>query len=103
MHSLIIEKRAELAVLCRKYNVARLEVFGSAARGDDFDPARSDADFLVEFQPSSGLSPLQEFFGLKSALAAALECPVDLVEPTAIKNPFILKGINRTRELVYAA
>jgi len=103
IHSLIKERRAELEALCRKYKVARLEVFGSAARGGDFDPARSDADFLVEFHPESGLRPLDEFFGLKSALIALLERPVDLVEPAAIKNPFVLKSINQTRETVYAA
>lgn len=103
IHSLIHSRRAELEALCRKYRVARLDVFGSAARGDDFDPATSDADFLVEFQPSSGLGPLEEFFGLKSALTALLERPVDLVEPAAIKNPFVLKSINQTRETVYAA
>ena len=103
MHSLIKERQLELEALCRKYNVARLEVFGSVARGHDFDPARSDADFLVEFHPESGLRPLEEFFGLKSALIALLERPVDLLEPAAIKNPFILKAINQTREIVYAA
>ncbi len=103
MHSIIMERRAELAALCRKYNVARLEVFGSAARGEDFDPAGSDADFLVEFLESNDLRPLEEFFGLKSALTALLERPVDLVEPAAIKNPFVLEGVNRARELVYAA
>ena len=34
----------------KRYHVARREVFGSAARGVDFDPAVSDADFLVEFK-----------------------------------------------------
>ena len=47
MHTLIQDKRADIAALCRRYRVRHLEVFGSAARGDDFDPANSDADFLV--------------------------------------------------------
>ncbi len=55
MHNAIADKREELAALCRRYDVVRLEVFGSAARGTDFDPATSDADFLVEFDPDSGL------------------------------------------------
>lgn len=103
MHGLIKQRRAGLEALCRKYNVARLEVFGSAAGGGDFDPVRSDVDFLVAFHPESGLSPLEEFFGLKRALSALLERPVDLVEPAAIKNPFVLKSINLTRETIYAA
>jgi predicted nucleotidyltransferase len=40
--------REELRVLCRRFHVRRLDLFGSAARGD-FDPERSDVDLLVEF------------------------------------------------------
>ena len=103
MHRLIDQHRAEIALLCRRYGVRRLEVFGSAARGADFDPLTSDADFLVEFEPESGLPPLQQFFGLAEALQRVLGRSVDLVEPGAVRNPFVLAGINRARELVYAA
>ena len=41
--------REELAQIVRRFGVRRLEVFGSAAREADFDAARSDIDFLVEF------------------------------------------------------
>ncbi len=44
MHAAIADRRADLGALCRRHGVARLEVFGSAARGADFDPASSDAD-----------------------------------------------------------
>ena len=44
----ISSHREELGQLCRQFHVRRLDLFGSAA-GDDFDPARSDLDFLVEF------------------------------------------------------
>ena len=46
MHAAIADKREELMDLCRLHGVTRLEVFGSAARGADFDPKSSDADFL---------------------------------------------------------
>lgn len=39
-----------LARVCQERGVARLRVFGSAT-GDDFDPERSDLDFLVDFIP----------------------------------------------------
>jgi uncharacterized protein len=103
MHPLIQEKRAEIAALCRRYRVRHLEVFGSAARGDDFDPANSDADFLVEFEPQGDLPPLEEFFGFQADLSRLLERSVDLVEARAVRNPYVLASINRTRELVYAA
>ena len=85
MHHLIDQRRAEIAVLCRRYGVRQLEVFGSAARGADFDPVTSDADFLVDFEPGSGLSPLEQFFGLADALQRLLGRPVDLAERKAIE------------------
>jgi hypothetical protein len=103
MHRLIDQRRAEIAQLCRRYGVRQLEVFGSAARSADFDPATSDADFLVDFEPGGDLSPLEQFFGLADALQSLLGRPVDLVERGAVRNPFILAGINQAREVVYEA
>jgi predicted nucleotidyltransferase len=53
MHAAVAEKQESLAALCRRFGVARLEVFGSAARGVDFDVSESDVDFLVEFRPQA--------------------------------------------------
>nr|WP_204848093.1 DNA polymerase III subunit beta [Rhodopila globiformis] len=78
-------------------------MFGSAARGVDFDPATSDAGFLVEFDRNSNLPPLQQFFGLAEALESLLDRHVDLMETGAVRNPFILAEIERAPEVVYAA
>jgi predicted nucleotidyltransferase len=103
MHTQIEQRRAEIAALCRRYRVRRLEVFGSAARGTDFDPAKSDVDFLVDFEPQNDMSPLKQFFGLAEDLETLLGRPIDLVENGTIKNPFILADVNRAREIVYAS
>ena len=103
MHAAIADKREELAKLCRRYDVARLEVFGSAARGTDFDPETSDADFLVEFDPNSDLPPLEQFFGLVDELREALGRPVDMVENHEFRNPYLRASINESREVVYAS
>ncbi len=103
MHAEIADKRGALIALCRRYDVARLEVFGSAARGGDFDPATSDADFLVAFKPGGALPPLEQFFGLAHAMGTLLGRRVDLVELSAVKNPFVQAGIDRSREVVYGA
>jgi len=81
----IVERRDALAAICRRHSVARLEVFGSAARGDDFDPARSDADFLVTFEPAvrNDLGALVE---LKDELEELLGRPVDLVEREVVET-----------------
>ena len=65
MHPSIEQKRSEISHRCLRYHVRRLEVIGSAARATDFDPAYSNADFLVEFAPSANRD-LDLFFGLKS-------------------------------------
>ena len=104
MQADIAEKREALAALCRRYGVKRLEVFGSAARGVDFDPDRSDFDFLVEFEPRGGLAPRDQFFALAEALEQLLGRPVDLVERKALeasRNYIRRRAILRHAETVY--
>ena len=102
MHPAIAQYRASIAAICQRYRIRRLEVFGSAARGDDFNPASSDADFLVEFA-SDAAPGLNSFFGAKADLEQLLGRGIDLVEPGAVRNPYVLASINRNREAVYAA
>ncbi len=103
MHSAIEQHRDEIADICRRFGVRRLEVFGSAARGTDFNPETSDADFLVEFAPDRRRRSLGQYFDLSEALEKALGRPVDLVEPGAVRNPYLRASIDRARELVYGS
>ncbi len=103
MHALIEQHREDIAQLCRRFGVRRLEVFGSAARGTDFDPPTSDADFLVSFQNDSTRAGFSRFFDLTEALQGLLGRPVDLVGPDALTNPYVVASVNRARELVYGA
>ena len=102
MHPAIAQHRDAIAASCLRYRIRRLEVFGSASWADDFDPARSDADFLVEFAEDAA-PDLRSFYGAKSKLEQLLGRGVDLVEPGAVRNPYVLASINRHREPVYAA
>ena len=102
MHPAIAQHRTGIAAFCQRYGIRRLEVFGSAARANDFDPAHSDADFLVEF--ASGVQPgLNAIFGAKADLEALLGRGVDLVEPGAVRNPYVLANINRHHEIIFSA
>lgn len=85
MHAEILRHRETLAALCRQYGVARLDVFGSAARGVDFDPARSDVDLLVEFAPSTPrrLAALLDF---EAEAGKALARQVEVVDRRAIEE-----------------
>ena len=103
MLPLIEAQKQRIGELCRRFHVRRLEVFGSAARGDDFDPQRSDVDFLVEFDAHPDADSFGTYFGLKEALEALLGRPVDLVMPGAVENPYLKAAIDRSREPVYGA
>lgn len=102
MQASIAAHRERLAELCARFHVRRLDLFGSAAR-DDFDPAQSDIDLLVEFDSSSHLGALEQYFGLKEALEELLGRRVDLVVASAVKNPYVRESIERSQVALYAA
>lgn len=102
MISLIEQHRPEVATLCSRFGVRRLEVFGSAADGA-FDPAHSDIDFLVEFSPEDTSSLFHRYFGLQEALETVFHRKVDLVSATALSNPYFIAAVNNSRQTVYAS
>ncbi len=102
MHPAIAQHQSAIKSICQRFHIKRLEVFGSAARANDFNPLTSDADFLVEFAPDAQPG-LQTFFGAKNALESLLGRGVDLVESGSIRNPFVLAAINAHKEPIYAA
>ncbi len=102
MVAIIIGKISELRSLCEQFGVAKLELFGSAATGE-FDEAKSDLDFLVEFKCLESMNAFDQFFGFQIALEDLYERSIDLVDPTAMRNPYFIESVNRSRELLYVA
>jgi len=103
MLPLITKHQSNITALCQRFGVRRLEVFGSAARGEDFDSARSDLDFLVEFEPLRPGDYVNAFFGLKEELERLFGRPVDLVSPASIGNRYFRESVERSKALLYAA
>ena len=68
-----------------------------------FDSERSDLDFLVEFKPLQPGDYATAFFAFKEALEQLFERSVDLVVPSAIRNPYFRRGVNDSRRMIYAA
>jgi hypothetical protein len=89
----------ELRALCRRFHVRRLDLFGSAARGD-FDPAHSDFDFLAEFDRGAPQHRFDAYFGLKESLEELFGYPVDLGEAGAVRNPYLKASIEASWEPV---
>ena len=91
-----------IADACRQHQVLRMHLFGSALR-DDFDPTRSDLDMLVEFQPIESGALVQAYFGLERQLASITGKPVDLVMADAVRNPYVRRDIEASKQLIYEA
>jgi hypothetical protein len=102
MNDIIDKHREQIAALCEQFGVRRLEVFGSSASGS-FDPERSDVDFLLDFGAGYDSTLFTRYFDLKEALEKLLGRNVDLVMLGALKNPYFIESVNRTRKPVYAA
>ncbi len=102
MQPQIDQKREELAELCRRHRVRRLALFGSATR-EDFDPERSDLDFLVQFEPLAPGTYADTYFGLLESLQQLFGRQVDLVEAGSVRNPYIRREIDAQQETLYAA
>lgn len=75
-----------MALLCRKYGVAQLSLFGSVLRGD-FDPHRSDIDVLVDFLPG-GHKSLFKLLEMQRALEKLFGRSVDLTTRGSLSKYF---------------
>ncbi len=93
-----LKKQQAVDVICKRYHVERLELFGSALLDEG---NAKDYDFLVEFgQPSRGRL-LKDFLGLAESLESALGKPVELLTNRSLKNPYFRQTVLRQKEIVY--
>ena len=90
----------DITVLCEKYSIKELSIFGSSIR-DDFNQ-NSDVDILVSFRKESEIT-LFDIMDLEKEFSQILKREVDIVEKEALKNPIRKKRILSTREIIYAA
>jgi uncharacterized protein len=94
--------KSRVAPFCRRHGVARLEVFGSLARGGPHPG--SDIDLLVTFRPEVHLG--WDFFDLNKELEDILGCEVDLLTRRSVErdeNPIRRRSILESTREIYAA
>ncbi len=97
---LVASRKQQIRNLCRRHHVKRLDVFGSAVNGD-FRPDESDIDFLVQFDDSPEGQQFETRFQLTEELEALFGRSVDLVDDSAIQNPYFRDEVDQTREPIY--
>ena len=88
-----------LTELCYLHNVDKMYLFGSAVNSN-FN-SKSDIDFLVKFKPIDLAKYFDNYINLKEELQNLFGRDIDLIEEQTLKNPILIKSINRSKELVY--
>jgi predicted nucleotidyltransferase len=97
---LVEQRRKSIAELCRRHSVRRLELFGSAARGD-FRPESSDLDFVVQFARTGYPGYADAYLDFAEALERLFGHKVDLLTERMIRNPYFRAAVGATRQVVY--
>lgn len=95
-----------IRALCREFGISRLEIFGSAVT-DEFDPERSDVDFIVTLPEGFDYGPWgSRYFSIEEGLSHILQREVDIVSASSLErkaNRYFLRNVNRTRRPVFDA
>ena len=100
---LLDAKKGEIDVICRRFYVKRLHIFGSALTRE-WDEQKSDFDFLVEYSPESRHLPaFDRLVGLKLALEDLLGHNVDVVNLALTRNILFREAAEAQSQEFYAA
>ena len=94
-----VEEIKRIAVpVCREFKVKRLDLFGSLARGQQ--ASGSDVDLLVDFEDPE-TDPAKRFFGILHRFEDALECEVDLLTVSSLRNPYFRRQVLKEKINIY--
>ena len=85
---------------CQRWKVTEFAIFGSAMR-QDFN-ALSDIDVLVSFEDFSEIT-LFDLVQMQIELEDIFNRPVDLIEKSALRNPYRREEILKTAQVIYAS
>ena len=96
---LIKKYNNQLIELCEKFNVLELYAFGSVV-SDNFR-TDSDIDLLVRFGEVDLFNYFDNYMNFKESLEQLFNREVDLVEIQTLKNPILIRSINRNKKIIY--
>ena len=100
LHSIIENKIDHITVLCRKYKVEKLYAFGSVI-SNRFNPETSDIDLIAELETLPPIEKGENLMNLWTELEELFLRKIDLLSDQPIKNPFLKKNIEQTKQLIY--
>ena len=97
--SILRKKRKALFALCEQNGVLRLYAFGSVLR-DDFN-RKSDVDLIIELSQEDPIERGEMMLLLWDKFEILFKRKVDLLSSKPIRNPFLAKEIESTKQLIY--
>ena len=100
LHKILENKIDMLIKLCQAYNIKRLYVYGSIVT-EHFNIETSDLDFIVETESLPPLEKGEVLMNFWISLEKLFSRKVDLLTEQSIKNPFLKKSIEETKQLIY--
>ncbi|MCX6270674.1 MAG: nucleotidyltransferase domain-containing protein [Bacteroidetes bacterium] len=101
MNKIISEKLVDMEKLCNAYKVKTMYAFGSVCT-DNFKES-SDIDLLISFEDLSIEQYTDNYFELHYKLEELFNRKIDLLTDKSLSNPYFIKGIEQTKQLIYAA
>ena len=97
----IIQKHFnDLSDLCERFGVEKLYAFGSVLT-DRFDRKTSDLDLMVVMEAMPPIERGENLMALWDALEKLFDRKVDLLTDQPIKNPYLRKSVESTKQLIY--
>ena len=101
MNSIIENNKYSIEKLCKENKVDKLYVFGSVLN-EKFNE-KSDLDFLVSFNKNIELLDYADnYFNFLFSLEDLFSRDIDLVTEKSLKNPYFIKELENTKQLIYA-
>ena len=101
MNRIISERIEDLKNLCDTYNVKSMYVFGSVCT-DNFND-QSDIDFLITFDSIPLDQYAENYFDLHYKLEDLFGRNIDLLTDRSLSNPYFIKSLEQTKQLIYEA
>jgi predicted nucleotidyltransferase len=101
MSNVLENNKVILRNLCEKYAIKTMHAFGSVTTAE-FNAA-SDIDLLISFKDIPFEQYTDNYFNLHADLEQLFKRKVDLLTERALSNPFFIRSIEDTKQLLYAA
>ena len=100
MNKIITENIDKIREYCKKYKVKELYAVGSVV-SDRFSED-SDIDLLIKFDEITVDEYTDNYFILHKLFRNIFNRKIDLITEKSLNNPFFIKSIEKSKQLLYA-